>query len=323
MHILTGGAGFIGSNMLAELNRQGIDDILIVDNLGSGEKWKNLVGKRFTDYLHKDRFANMLRENRGLPSQVTAVIHLGACSSTTETNADYMLANNTAYSKLLASWALKQNARFIYASSAATYGSGDGGFSDSLEDLDSLEPLNVYALSKQLFDQWVVKSKILDKVVGLKFFNVYGPNEQHKGDMRSVVQKSFEQIKEKGFVQLFKSHRPEYADGDQQRDFIYVKDCSQVMMDLLKHRGINGLYNLGSGKARSWNDLVTSVFNSLKTPLDIRYIDMPQHLRGKYQYFTQAPMNKLKAVLTEFTPLSLEEGVSDYVSNYLEKDRLN
>ncbi|MCB0325163.1 MAG: ADP-glyceromanno-heptose 6-epimerase [Bdellovibrionales bacterium] len=319
MIILTGGAGFIGSAFLAKLNEAGADDILVVDDLSpseGAEKWRNLNGKRFRDYLHKDQFAELLDSN-SLHGDVTAVVHLGACSSTTETDAEYMLQNNYRYTKMVAEWSIARGVRFIYASSAATYGDGAKGFSDSLDELDRFRPLNVYALSKQLFDRWALQTGAFAHAVGLRFFNVYGPNEYHKGDMRSVVHKSFEQINATGSVKLFKSYRPEYGDGEQVRDFVYVRDCSDVMWWLLENPSITGLYNLGTGTARSWNALAQAVFGALGKAPSIEYIDMPEALRPKYQYLTEAKMDSLRNAGCPIAFRSLEQGVSEYVQGFL------
>lgn len=312
MIILTGGAGFIGSAMLAKLNSEGMDDILVVDNLGTGDKWKNLVGKRYSDYLHKNRFFTLLEEGK-LPEKVKAVIHLGACSSTTERDAEYMLHNNFHFSRLLAEWAIKRDIRFIYASSAATYGDGEQGFSDSDELTPLLRPMNVYGYSKQLFDCWVLKTGAEKKVVGLRFFNVFGPNEYHKGDMSSVVYKSFHQIRSTGEISLFKSARPDYADGEQKRDFIYVKDCCATIASLLSSPKTKGIFNLGTGNARSWNDLANAVFHALGKPPKIRYVEMPESLRDRYQYFTEAKMEKLRGAMGTVPSTPLEQAVADYV----------
>jgi ADP-L-glycero-D-manno-heptose 6-epimerase len=324
MYIVTGGAGFIGSAMVAKLNEQGIEDILVVDDLGSSEKWKNLSNKRIRDYLHKDQFLEALSSNSLksiLPKgTVKAIIHLGACSATTETNAEYMMQNNYRYSKTIAEWAVRDKIRFIYASSAATYGDIEDGFEDSEDSVSSLRPLNVYALSKQLFDLWAIQQGYLDRMLGVKFFNVFGPNEYHKDDMRSVVHKAFGQIQEKGSLKLFKSYREEYADGDQKRDFVYVKDCVDVLWWMLQTPTVNGLYNLGTGQARSWNDLGKAVFSALGKPANIEYIEMPAHLQGKYQYFTQSEMQKLKDAGCPVSFRSLEDAVADYVQNHLLTD---
>ena len=319
MIVVTGGAGFIGSALISKLNSREIFDILVVDNLSTTEKWKNISNKRITDYCHKSEFFSFLN-NSSSAKKITSIIHLGACSSTTETDADYMMRNNFSYSKELAKWALSNNIRFIYASSAATYGDGGDGFSDSLDSTLNLKPLNIYAFSKQLFDLWVYENKVLDKMVGLKFFNVFGPNEYHKGSMTSVVYNSFKQIKEKGSVNLFKSDKEEYQDGEQMRDFIYVKDCSEVISWFLDNKEANGIFNLGFGKARTWNDLVIAVFRALDLEPKINYIDLPDKLKGKYQYFTEAKMDKLRSVGCKLSFHSLEDGVKDYVSGYLSQD---
>ena len=316
MYIVTGGAGFIGSCFLSKLNSAGIDDILVVDNLGTSEKWKNLRGKRFTDYVHKKDFLEQI-EKGSFFKKIDAIVHLGACSSTTELNAEYMMQNNFHYSKVLAAYALKNNIRFVYASSAATYGDGELGFSDADEGMEKLRPLNVYGYSKQLFDLWALKTGASKKIAGYKFFNVYGPNEYHKGDMMSVICKAHEQISATGKLKLFKSYRSDYADGEQKRDFIYVKDCSEVLYETLKVPSICGIFNLGTGHARSWNDLARATFAAMGTETKIDYIEMPEVLRGRYQYFTEAKMEKLRsaAMKKQFTPL--EDGVKDYVQGYL------
>ena len=317
MIIVTGGAGFIGSAFVWKLNQEGIEDIVIVDQLGSDDKWKNLVNLRFADYIHKDEFMNLVLADE-VPFEASAVIHMGACSSTTERDADYLWENNYLYSREIAEWALKHNARFIYASSAATYGDGALGFSDDHEKISQLKPINMYGYSKQIFDLWVLKNKLEDKMVGIKFFNVFGPNEYHKGDMTSVNYKAFNQIKETGKMRLFKSYRKEYPDGGQLRDFVYVKDCLNVMWWFLKNPEVNGIYNLGTGKARTWKDLIKAVFASIERKANIQYIEMPVALRNQYQYFTEAQMNKLKLAGCPVTFAPLEETVRDYVVNYLQ-----
>jgi ADP-L-glycero-D-manno-heptose 6-epimerase len=318
MIIVTGGAGFIGSAFIWKLNQEDIDDILVVDELGESEKWKNLVNRRYVDYIHKDVFLRMIR-NEQVPFTPRAIIHMGACSSTTESDADYLMDNNYHYTCRLAEWALPKNIRFIYASSAATYGDGSQGFSDDSSVTPTLRPMNMYGYSKQFFDLWVLRQKVENQVVGIKFFNVFGPNEYHKGDMRSVVHKAFEQIRDTGKVRLFKSHRPDYTDGGQMRDFIYVKDCVDIMWWLFEHPEVNGIFNLGTGKARAWNDLIHALFSAMKTKPYIEYFDIPPEIRDQYQYMTEANMDKLRATgcQTAFRPL--EEAVKDYVVNYLTK----
>jgi len=320
MYIITGGAGFIGSALLWRLNQEGIDDVLIVDNLGTSEKWRNLVSLRYEDYLNKEEFLGQLLDGEFSPAEIEGVVHLGACSDTTERNAEYLWENNYRYTKELALWALSKNIRFIYASSAATYGDGAWQFSDDDALTPHLKPINMYGYSKQLFDLWALKTGLSNKMAGIKFFNVFGPNEYHKGEMRSVVLKAYEQIKASGEVRLFKSHRPEYLDGGQQRDFIYVKDCVDVLWRLLKEPAICGIFNLGTGRARSWNELVGAVFAALGQEVNIRYIDMPSELRHQYQYYTQADMQKLtNALAGKLSFRNLETAVADYVQGYLEQ----
>ncbi|MDR2825835.1 MAG: ADP-glyceromanno-heptose 6-epimerase [Deltaproteobacteria bacterium] len=329
MYIITGGAGFIGSALLWELNSHGIDNILIVDNLSSSDKWKNLVKSRFLAYLPKDEFLRHIEEDNLLEalsaehlspseSKIQGIVHLGACSSTTESNADYLMQNNLEYSKTLCAYAVRRGIRYIQASSAATYGDGEQGFDDDQMLLSRLKPLNMYAFSKHLFDLWAIRTGCINNIAGVKFFNVYGPNEYHKGDMRSMVQKAVEQVQSSGRVRLFKSYKPEYLAGGQLRDFVYVKDCVKILYILLQHTEINGIFNLGTGKARNWNDLATAVFTAMNLKPNLEYIEMPDSLRGKYQYFTEAKMQRLEAALGEpFKFTGLEEGVIDYVQNYL------
>ena len=243
--IVTGGAGFIGRNLVASLNEQGVDDIVIVDRLGETGKWKNLVGLRYEDFVDKEDFLSRLLSDGIGP--VDAVFHLGACSATTETDAAYLAENNYRYTRVLCEWCLKQRARFVYASSAATYGDGRLGYSDDDAVTPSLRPLNMYGYSKQMFDLWALKHRLFGKIVGIKYFNVYGPHEEHKGDMRSVVHKSYGQIRETGEVRLFKSYRPEYKDGEQLRDFIYVKDAVDATLHFYRKRNLGGLFNCGTG----------------------------------------------------------------------------
>ena len=318
MIVVTGGAGFIGSAFVWRLNCENIDDIIIVDRLDTNDKWKNLVNLRFADYIHKDDFLRMICDDR-LPFDVSAIVHMGACSSTTERDADYLWNNNYLYTKTLAEWSLKRGIRFIYASSAATYGDGTRGFSDDHSKINELKPINMYGYSKQLFDLWLLRNKLEDKIAGIKFFNVFGPNEYHKADMTSVIFKAFHQIKETGKVRLFKSYLPKYPDGGQLRDFIYVKDCIDVMWWLFNNPAASGIFNLGTGKARTWNDLIKAVFAAMGIKTNIEYIEMPESLRNQYQYFTEAKMDKLKAAGCPVAFSSLEDSVRDYVVNYLQK----
>ena len=326
MIIVTGGAGFIGSAVIAALNKRQITDILVVDHLGTDEKWKNLRNLSFADYVEKNDCLEMVVEDK-LPGHIEAVFHLGACSSTTETNASYLIKNNYEYSKLLAQWAQHRqggNIRFIYASSAATYGDGSSGFSDDEEKIENLKPLNMYGYSKQLFDLWARRTGLLKKIVGLKYFNVFGPNEYHKADMRSFVLKAFKQINAADKVRLFKSYKSEYADGEQVRDFIYVKDAVDMTLFFLDNPKINGLFNIGSDSARSWNDLVKAVFAAMGKKPNIEYIEMPESIRNQYQYYTCADITKLckAGYKKQITPL--EDAIKDYVQNYLmKKEYLN
>ncbi|HPQ43613.1 MAG TPA: ADP-glyceromanno-heptose 6-epimerase [Syntrophales bacterium] len=319
MIVVTGGAGFIGSAVVWKLNLEGVDEIVIVDSLGTSMKWKNLVPRTFVDYLDKDDFLEMVLDDT-VPFDVDAIIHMGACSSTTERDADYLMENNYHYTARLAEWAVEKGIRFIYASSAATYGDGSLGFSDDDHLIPQLRPINMYGYSKQLFDMWVLKRQLEQKVVGIKFFNVFGPNEYHKGDMRSVIHKSFGQIRETGKVRLFKSHKTGFTDGEQKRDFIYVKDCVEVIWWFLKNSDATGIFNLGTGHARTWNDLTEAVFVSMGIEPKVEYIDMPESIRTQYQYFTEAKMEKLQSVGCPVRMLPLEEAISDYVKNYLAQD---
>ena len=316
--VVTGGAGFIGSALVYKLNTEGIDDIIIVDALAESEKWRNLVGLRYSDYMHKHDFIRKVSTGT-LNFVPQAVLHMGACSQTTMRDADFLMENNYRYTQTLARWTVNKGIRFIYASSAATYGNGNVGFADEVA-LPLLRPLNCYGYSKHLFDLYAEHSGLLKKITGLKFFNVFGPNEYHKKDMASVVFKAFHQIKKTGRMKLFKSHREGYQDGEQCRDFVYVKDCVDVMWWLLTHESVNGLFNLGTGKARSWNDLAKSLFDAMGYSPRIDYVDMPESLRDNYQYFTQAKVDRLKKTGCPMVFRSLEDAVKDYVLNHLATD---
>jgi len=321
MIVVTGGAGFIGSALVYKLNKMGMDKIIIVDELGNEDKWKNLNGLKYSDFFNKNDFMGLILQ-RELPFKLSAIIHLGACSSTTEKDADFLMDNNVHYSQELAKWCLEKGARFIYASSAATYGSGDCGYNDDEAKLHELHPLNMYGYSKLLFDLWIKRNSLLDKVVGLKYFNVYGPNEYHKGDMSSVVMKAYNQVLETGKVRLFKSYKPEFKDGEQRRDFIYVKDAVDMTLYFLEHPEKNGIFNVGTGKSHTWVELVTALFNAAGKPVNIEYVDMPDEIRGKYQYFTEANMDKMRIVAGYSKPIAdVNDGVTDYVRNYLMKEK--
>ncbi|MCD4829758.1 MAG: ADP-glyceromanno-heptose 6-epimerase [Candidatus Cloacimonetes bacterium] len=316
MIVVTGGAGFIGSAFASLLNSQGVDDLLIVDNLGSNDKWKNLVNLHYYDYLHKVDFLELLIAGN-FDDEIDAIVHMGACSSTTERDADYLVENNYRYSRHLAEWCIEHGVRFIYASSGATYGTGEMGFSDDFAMLSSLHPVNMYGYSKQMFDMWALRSGVFDSIAGVKFFNVFGPNEYHKGAMRSMVVKAFEQIRDTGKVKLFRSDHEDYADGEQKRDFIYVKDVARVVNWLLEHPAVNGLFNLGSGRAHTWLDLANATFLAMERRPQIEFVDMPEELKGRYQYFTEACMDRLRASGCDMAFVKLEEAVADYIRGYL------
>lgn len=313
--IVTGGAGFIGRNLVHALNQRGETDILVVDALGSDEKWKNLVGLEFEDYIDHVDFLEAVLAGELEPAET--LFHLGACSATTETDTDYLMENNYRYTRHLCEWSLQNDVRFVYASSAATYGDGRLGYSDADEATPGLRPLNMYGYSKHVFDQWALRHGLLDHIAGLKYFNVYGPGEAHKDDMRSVVHKAFGQIRATGQVKLFKSTHPDYPDGGQQRDFVYVKDAVDLTLFFHDQREGGGLFNCGTGTARTWNDLANAVFAALELEPRIEYIDMPESLAAKYQNFTQADMSKAAAAGYTQPFTSLEDGVRDYVRNYL------
>jgi ADP-L-glycero-D-manno-heptose 6-epimerase len=317
MIVLTGGAGFIGSAFLWKLNQEGIDDIIIVDNLGSGEKWKNLVGKKFRDYVQKNDFLELVEE--GKFPKPEHVIHLGACSSTVLTDANYFIKNNYEYSKAMAKWAFASKAPFIYASSAATYGDGHFGYDDTNEASYKIRPLNMYGYSKLLFDLWILGNGFEKKAAGIKFFNVFGPNEYHKGEMMSVICKQFKDVRDQGVIRLFKSYRNDYKDGGQKRDFIYVKDAVNVMWYLFKNPGKTGIFNLGTGVARTWNDIANAMFAALGKKPRIEYIEMPDYLKPKYQYFTEAAMSKIKKAGCDYKFHSLEDSIKDY-TKYLSEN---
>jgi ADP-L-glycero-D-manno-heptose 6-epimerase len=315
--ILTGAAGFIGRNAVAELNQRGYQDLILVDTLGTDDKWRNLEGLRYEDIISPQALLAQLE--RGQLCDAQAIFHFGANSATTEIDADCLLENNYRYTRCLCEFSLRRSVRMIYASSAATYGDGSHGYSDEDSATTQLRPLNMYGYSKHMFDLWALKSGALRRIVGLKYFNVFGPYEDHKGDMKSVVAKSYRQIRENGKVRLFKSYDPRYADGEQMRDFVYVKDAVAVTLSFLENRGTGGLFNCGTGKARTWKDLVTAVFRAMNLPVNIEYVDMPEVLRSKYQYFTEAKISKLRAAGYTAPFHTLEDAVTDYVDTYLKK----
>jgi len=320
MIIVTGGAGFIGSALVHALNQRGEEDILVVDTLGEDSKWRNLSGLVFSDYMEREEFRETLWEPSLYSGKVKAILHLGACSSTTETDASYLADNNFRFTKELALFAKEVDARFVYASSAATYGNGDKGYDDK-GDIRGLRPLNGYALSKQMFDLWALKHGMLDRIAGIKYFNVYGPNESHKAGMKSMVCRGFEQARDEGVIRLFKSDHPDYAHGEQKRDFLYIRDAVAMTLFLMDHPEVNGLFNAGSGRAETWNELAHAIFKALGLEPKIEYIDMPVHLKGKYQYYTCADISKLRE--SGYSPpiTTLEDAVRDYVVNYLAPDK--
>ena len=317
MIIVTGGAGFIGSALVHGLNQKGIDDIWLVDDVDHPEKQKNLDNLNYSRWVGKDDF---LKEVPGIKG-CSAILHMGACSSTTETNEAYLRENNFEYTQSLAKFCMEKDVRFIYASSAATYGAGENGYSDNESYLENLVPLNLYGASKQWFDLWAKKVDALKTIVGLKYFNVFGPNEYHKGDMQSMVRKGFMQIRDSRKLNLFKSYKPEYGDGGQERDFLYVRDAVAMTLFFLEHKDIGGIFNVGSGKARNWNDLASSVFLAMNQEVNINYIDMPESIRDQYQYHTCAEMEKIRSAGYVESITSLEEGISDYVRNFLIPDK--
>jgi len=315
--LVTGGAGFIGSALVWALNERGCENIVVADHLGTDEKWRNLTPLRFADYLEADDLRPRLAS--GALGKFDLVLHLGACSATTERDAGYLIRNNYEFTKDLAAWSLANGARFVHASSAATYGDGAHGMSD-LGALEPLRPLNMYGYSKHLFDLHAQRAGFLERIVGLKFFNVFGPNEDHKGEMRSLVHKATTQARQEGVIRLFKSYRPDFRDGEQQRDFLYVKDAVAMTLHLAATPSASGLFNLGSGEANTWLDLARAVFDALGREPRIEFIEMPDALRGKYQYFTRADITKLRVAgyTAALTPLAA--AVRDYVAGYLVPD---
>lgn len=315
--LVTGGAGFIGSAIIWALNQRGLENIIVSDFLGEDERFKNLIPLKYTDYIEADDLMEEVLSRSPRLSDIKTIFHLGACSATTETDCRYLIHNNYEYTKDLAAWALEQDIRFVYASSAATYGEGEHGMDDKLADLSVLRPLNMYGYSKHMFDMYAKRRGFLSKIVGLKYYNVFGPNEHHKEDMRSVVHKAYHQILEGGQVKLFKSYRPDYKDGEQMRDFVYVKDAVDMTLHLAECSQAGGIYNIGSGEANTWLLLVRAIFKAMGKPEDIEFIEMPEYLKPKYQYYTKADTAKLMETGYIGELYTLEDAVGDYVKNYL------
>jgi len=319
MILVTGALGFIGSCLVKALNDVGQDDLVLVDRFSDDDRFKNLINARYFEFFNADDF---IQENlESLAGNITAIYHMGAISDTTFRDGQFLLKNNVDFTKDLIGFALEHDIPIIYASSAATYGNGEYGYLDNDDQVAKLRPLNPYGYSKQMVDEWLMQLNLppTSRVYGVKFFNVYGPNEYHKGKMSSVVYQAHQQIKNKGVVNLFKSYHPDFPDGGQKRDFIYVKDAILGMLRLMKtESATSGIYNLGSGVARTFHDLVAATFNALNQPVKINFIEMPESIKNQYQYFTEAPMGKLEKTIGLLNFKSLEENVKDYVQNYLE-----
>ena len=318
MIVVTGGAGFIGSAVIWGLNRRNIRNIMVVDHLDKTDKWKNLVPLQFLDYMDRDAFLDGIR-NDVLPDNISCVIHMGACTDTLNDDASYLIQNNFKYSQAIASYCLNKHIRLIYASSVATYGDGTQGFSDLPDDLDKLRPLNPYGYSKHLFDLWASRNGILDEMIGLKFANVFGPNEGHKGEMVSMIHNCLQQIEATNVVRLFRSHHPEYPDGGQKRDFVYIKDVVDMVLFFLDKPEINGLFNAGSGHARSFNEMANACFKAMGRPSKIEFFDMPESMRERYQYYTCLDLQLLRRAGFRHRFSSFERAIRDYYVNYYAK----
>jgi len=316
MILITGASGFIGSAVACELNRQGITDLIVCDRFRSNEKWKNLLGMKFTRFIQRAELFDFLTESPQA-KDIRAIIHLGACTNTTEEDMDYLLVNNVNFSIFLCQWALTHNVRFIYASSAAVYGDGSQGFSDSDDLTPQLRPLNKYGFSKLMFDVWVLNNKLSDKIAGLRYFNVFGPNEYHKEEMASVIFRSFPQVDSQGKIRLFESHRPEVAHGEQARDFIYIQEAVDITLFMLNNAGVNGIFNAGTGRSHTFNELAKAMFEGLGKKPVIEYFPMPEELRARYQYATRADMARLRRAGYPEKEDLFAESVQRYVKEYL------
>ncbi len=316
---ITGAAGFIGSCLVAQLNNLGYEQLVLVDDFSDEKKVFNLKGKKYLHKVHREQFMEWLKSH---PDTIHRVYHLGARTDTTDPDYEIFRKLNLEYSKDVWEYCVENHIPMVYASSAATYGKGELGYKDDESKIPELKPLNAYGVSKNEFDIWALEQKRQPPFwAGLKFFNVYGPNEYHKGRMASVVFHAYQQVKERGYIRLFRSHIPEYKDGEQLRDFIYVKDLLNVMLWLMEQQPPSGIYNLGTGKARTFNDLANTLFKALNLPGKIDYIDTPQDIRDNYQYYTEADMDKLQAAGYHKEFYSLEKGIEDYLKHYLEQAR--
>ena len=319
MLVVTGGTGFIGSALVAALNARGRDDVLVVDDFGDGPKWKNLRGKRFLDVVSPEAFAQRLKAS-DYNGKIDGILHMGAISTTSFTDVDELYERNVRYTRTLAHWAMGNHVRLVYASSASVYGDGTLGFSDADALTPQMLPMNPYAFSKWLTDVEAIQKGWLEHVAGLRFFNVFGPNEYHKGRQASVPWHSVNQIREGGQIKLFQSHKGGYADGAQERDFVYVKDVCAVVLWFLDHPEANGIFNVGTGQARTFNDLAAAIFRALDKTPDVIYVPTPENIRDAYQYHTQADLTRMRAAGCDVPFMSLEDAVADYVQKYLQNE---
>ncbi len=317
MIIVTGGAGLIGSATIWALNKKGREDIIVVDDVTHDEKEHNLAPLKYEVLVGISEFREKLKNGEYNDQNIEGIIHLGACSATTEKNWDYLLDNNVQYTEEIIRWCVDRGARCVYASSAQTYGHGEHGYEDDHDLFDQLKPFSLYGKSKLDVDIWARDAGYLSEIVGIRYFNIFGPNEWHKEGMQSVMCKKFPELKADEPMTLFRSYNDEFQDGESKRDFMYVKDAVDVTLFFLENKDANGVFNVGNGTARSWNDVAKAMFSALGKEPKIEYIDMPEELRGNYQYFTQANIKKLRAAGYSGTFWSLEDSITDYVQNYL------